>query len=85
MQIGTVIGHATSTIKHPSFSGLRLVVVQPLNIERHPEADPVIAIDKLGSGAGDQVLIDTDGKGVRELVGDEKSPARWFVVGIIDQ
>ena len=85
MQIGTVIGHATSTIKHQSFNGLRLVIVQPLNIHRQPEADPVVAVDRLGSGPGDQVLLDTDGKGVRELVGDEKSPARWFVVGIIDQ
>src|SRR5437764_15299989 len=85
MQLGTVIGHATSTIKHASFSGLRLVIVQPLNQAREPEADPVLAVDKLGSGVGNMVMLDTDGRGVRELVGDAKSPARGFVVGIIDQ
>jgi ethanolamine utilization protein EutN len=85
LQLGTVIGHATSTVKHPSFTGLRLVIIQPLNQARKPEADPVLAIDKLGSGAGNTVIIDTDGRGVRELVGDDKSPARWFVVGIVDE
>ena len=85
MQLGTVIGHATSTIKHPSLGGLRLLIVQPLNLARQPEADPVLAVDKLGSGVGNMVVLDTDGRGVRELVGDEKTPARWFVVGIVDE
>jgi len=84
MQLATVIGHATATIKHPSFNGCRLMIVQPLNLAREPEADPVIAIDKLGCGAGDMVLINSDGKGARELVGDPHSPARWFVAGIVD-
>jgi len=85
MQLGTVIGHATSTIKHPSFNGLRLLIVQPLNQAREPEADAVLAVDRLGSGVGNMVILDTDGRGVRELVGDDKSPARWFVVGIVDE
>jgi len=84
MQLGTVIGHATSTVKHPSFAGLKLLIVQPLNIALQPDADPVLAVDKLGAGAGSEVIIDTDGRGVRELVGHDKSPARWFVVGIVD-
>ena len=84
MQLGTVIGHATSTVKHPSFVGLRLVLVQQLNNARQPEADPVLAIDKLGSGPGDTVVLNSDGKGARELIGDEKTPARWWVIGIVD-
>jgi ethanolamine utilization protein EutN len=84
MQLGKVIGHATATVKHPSFNGLRLVIVQPLNVRREPEADVILAVDKLGSRGGDTVMIDSDGKGVRELVGSEKTPARWFVCGIVD-
>src|SRR5436305_1696398 len=52
MQLGTVIGHATSTIKHLSFNGWRLVLVQPLNARREPEADGVVAVDKFNAGAG---------------------------------
>jgi ethanolamine utilization protein EutN len=85
MQLGTVIGHATSTIKHPSFVGWRLVIVQPLNVAREPDTDPVVAVDKLGSAPGHTVVLNSDGKGARELIGDEKSPVRWFVIGIVDE
>ena len=85
MQLGTVIGHATATIKHPSLAGWRMVIVQPLNIARQPEADPLIAVDKLGSAPGSTVILNSDGKGARELIGDDKTPVRWFVIGIVDE
>jgi ethanolamine utilization protein EutN len=84
MQLGTVIGHATSTIKHPSLSGLRLAIVQPLNAAREPEADCVVAVDRFNAARGQTVIINSDGKGAREYVGNEMSPARWFVIGIED-
>ena len=85
MQLGTVIGHATATVKHPSMVGWRLVIVQMLGINRQPEADPVIAVDKLGSAPGSIVILNSDVKGARELIGDDKSPVRWFVIGIVDE
>jgi ethanolamine utilization protein EutN len=85
MQLGTVIGHATATVKHPSLVGWRMVIVQPLNNARQPEADPVVAMDKLGSAPGSVVVLNSDGKGARELIGDEKTPARWYVIGIVDE
>jgi ethanolamine utilization protein EutN len=84
MQLGTVIGHATATVKHPSLVGWRMVIVQPLNNARQPEADPVVAVDKLGSAPGSVVVLNSDGKGARDLIGDDKSPVRWFVIGIVD-
>jgi ethanolamine utilization protein EutN len=84
MLLGTVIGHATSTIKHRSLQGWRMVVVQPLNNAREPEADPIIAVDKWQAGTGQQVVINADGKAAREMIGDEKSPVRYFVIGIVD-
>lgn len=84
MQLGTVIGHATSTIKHASLNGWRLAIVQPLSAMREPEADPVVAVDRFSAGAGQTVIINCDGKGAREYVGNDKSPARWFVIGIED-
>jgi microcompartment protein CcmK/EutM len=85
MQLGTVIGHATSTIKHESFIGWRLLVVQPLNAARRAEADPVLAIDTLGSGVGANVVISSDGKGARKTIGNPKSPVRWVVVAVADE
>jgi len=85
MQLGRVIGHATSTIKHPSMNGWRMAVVQPLNAARQPEADAILAADSLGSGIGNVVVLNSDGKAARELIGDDKSPVRWFVIGISDE
>ena len=84
MQLGTVIGHATSTVKHDSLEGWRLLVIQPLNNARKPEADCVIAVDKFGAAVGQTVLINADGKAAREYVGHAKSPVRWFVIAIED-
>jgi ethanolamine utilization protein EutN len=85
VQLGTVIGHATATVKHPSLVGWRMVIVQPLNNARAPDGDPLVAVDKLGSGSGSVVILNSDGRGARELIGDEKSPVRWFVIGIVDE
>jgi ethanolamine utilization protein EutN len=85
MQWGKVIGHATSTLKHRSLNGWRLVVVQPVGVARQPEGDPIIAVDKFGSGLGQIVILNLDGKAAREYVGDEKSPVRFFVIGIVDE
>lgn len=85
MQLATVIGNATATVKHPSLEGWRMLVVQPLNAARKPSSDCLIAVDRLGAGTGDMVIINCDGKGARELVGDQKSPVRWFTAGIVDE
>ena len=48
---GTVIGHATSMTAIHRFHGLKLVIVQPLNVRREPEADPVVAVDRFHGGS----------------------------------
>jgi ethanolamine utilization protein EutN len=85
MQQGIVIGHARATVKHPSLVGWRLAVVQMLGSDRRPEGDAVLAVDNLGCGPGVNVILNNDGRRVRELIGSDKSPARWFVCGIVDE
>lgn len=85
MQLGLVIGQATSTIKHESLEGWRLLIAQPLNASGAPEADPIVAVDKFNASPGQTVIYNSDGKGAREYVGHDKSPVRYFVVGIADQ
>jgi len=41
-------------------------------------------IDQLGAGQNDVVIISSDGRGLRELLGHDNSPARWFTIGIVD-
>ena len=85
MQLGRVLGHAVATIKHPTLSGWRLLVVQPLGMANRPDGDPVLAIDSLGAGRGHIVILSNDGKGARELVGAHDSPARWTILGLCDE
>lgn len=82
MQLGIVIGQATSTIKHRSLKGWRLAVVQLLNAGGSAEGDCVVAADGWGAGVGERVILNSDGRRAREVIGDEKSPVRWVVVGV---
>ena len=84
MLLGTVIGLATATVKHRSMRGFRLAVVQPVNSQRRPDGDVVLAADPLGSAPGQAVVLNSDGKAARELVGDETSPVRYFVAALVD-
>jgi ethanolamine utilization protein EutN len=84
MQLGHVVGHATATIKHPSLKGWRLLVVQLLGATGQPDGEPVLAIDSLGAGAGMDVIVTNDGRGVQELLGTRATPIRWMTLGISD-
>jgi len=85
MQLARVVGTATSTIKHPTMNGWKLLIVQMLQAdERSPDGDPVISIDSLGAAVGQKVIITSDGKGTRELMGSDNTPVRWSVLGIQD-
>lgn len=85
MQLATVIGHANSTIKHPSYQGWRLILVQPLDIGSRPEGDPLLAFGKLNPAVGQTVVINSDGQSARQMIGQEKTPARWHIVAIADE
>jgi len=80
-----VEGSAVSTVKHRSMEGWKLLIVQPLTEQGAPQGDPVLAIDSLGAGVGVKVVITNDGKGAREMVGDNTSPVRWSVMGLLDE
>jgi ethanolamine utilization protein EutN len=84
MKVAVIKGHVTSTVKHRSFEGQRLLIAQPISGENTPDGPPQIVLDALGTGIGQRVLISSDGSEARKLVGDERSPARWTILGIID-
>lgn len=81
MLLARACGHATSTVKHRSLAGAKLILVQPL---RSLTIEPLLALDRLGAAPGDLVVISSDGQAAREFLQDPASPARWSVVGIID-
>jgi ethanolamine utilization protein EutN len=85
MQLALVQGSTTTTIRHPSLANQRILICQALNMQGKTGGDPVLVIDQLGAGPGDIITITSDGLGLRELLNDTTSPARWWTVGIVDQ
>ena len=85
MTLCRVEGHVTATKKHPSFQAWRLLVCQPIDGAGRPEGVPVVALDGLGAGLHERVVVSTDGSAARLAVGDPVSPARMMIVGIVDE
>lgn len=82
MQLGRVIGTAHATIKHPSMRGRKLMIVQPRLVDNTPDGDPILAVDCIGAGVGDDVMMTSDG--ARRLMNVEVTPVRWTIIGIQD-
>ena len=68
MLIGTVVGHVWSTVKDPTLSGCRFLVVQPFMLDGAPSAETLIAVDPLGAGIGERVLV-VFGRAARHVIG----------------
>ena len=85
MLICRVEGNATSTICHPSLRGWRLLVCQPVDESGESYGHPVISLDNIGAGEGQFVVVTSDGKTVREKLGDAHSPARYLTIAILDE
>jgi microcompartment protein CcmK/EutM len=85
MLLARVEGNVVATRKHPSLEGWRLVICQPVSQAGEPEGVPQVAIDAHGAGLHQRVVISSDGLATRKAVGDDKSPARWMVVGVVDE
>jgi microcompartment protein CcmK/EutM len=80
MNLATVIGTATSTVKHPSLNGWRLAIAQPLTMDGGDDGDPLLVIDGLQSSVGSEVIVTSDGAAIRDMVGANNSPVRWAII-----
>lgn len=85
MIIGKVIGDIYSTINHPFFNGKKLLVVEKITPEGKPAGDYIIAVDSVGAGVGEQVLVVDEGNSARQIIGSTTAPLRSIIVGIIDE
>jgi ethanolamine utilization protein EutN len=84
MQLGQVLWTATATIKHPTFEGERMLIVQLETVDGRADGEPVLAFDRLGARRGDRVIVTNDGAALQELLG-RTTPGRWSVLGLPDR
>lgn len=85
MLIARVVGELVATQKHPSHEGRKLLLVQPLHLDGSNRGDPVVALDAVDAGVGDQVLLTTDGFSAMTSVGRPQSPIDMAVIAFIDR
>jgi microcompartment protein CcmK/EutM len=85
MQIGRVVGTVVSTQKQRKFEGTKLLLVQPLNLDETPRGNALLAIDGVGAGVREKVLLVLEGRAAGELLGRKAAPVDAAIVGIIDR
>jgi microcompartment protein CcmK/EutM len=83
MQLARVIGHVVATRKDESLVGIKLLVVQPLTAGRQPVGRPLVAVDSMGAGAGEDVFI-VRGKEASFPFYPVEPPVDASIVGIVD-
>ncbi len=81
---GRVIGSVYGTIQHPFYEGKKLMLVEKIDANGQAKGDYLIAIDHVGAGAGETVLVLDEGNGARQIVQSTDAPVRSVIVGIID-
>ena len=84
MQIARVIGTVVATQKHRKFEGAKLLLVQPLTMDDKPRGPALLAVDALGAGVHETVLVVMEGRAAGEALGRKFAPVDAAVVGIID-
>ena len=84
MRVAKVIGTIWATRKEDRLAGLKLLLVQPLDVlTGGKDGLPIVSADIIGAGVGETVLV-VSGSAARRAVGDMGIPVDATVVGIVD-
>ena len=85
MYMARVIGDVVSTHRHDSLGPRKLLLVRKLNLAGDEEPAEIIALDVIGVGRGERVLVVQEGGAARALFENPKIPAQAVIVGVIDR
>ena len=84
MQLARVIGTVVATRKHRKFEGAKLLLVQPLNLDDTPRGASLLAVDGVGAGVHEKVLIVLEGRAAGEAIDQKAAPVDAAIIGIVD-
>jgi microcompartment protein CcmK/EutM len=84
MQLAKVIGTVVATQKHPKFEGAKLLLVQPIALDDTPRGTALLAVDSVGAGVDEKVLVVIEGRAAAEAVGRKGTPVDAAIIGIVD-
>jgi ethanolamine utilization protein EutN len=83
MWVGKVVGTLVATPKDDSLTGCKLLIVQPSALGLKGRTSPIVAVDTIGAGTGESVLV-VDGSSARHATGRPTAAVDAAIVGIID-
>jgi ethanolamine utilization protein EutN len=84
MQIARVVGTVVSTQKHAKFEGAKLLLVQPIGLDARPRGTALLAVDSVGAGVNETVLVVIEGRAAGEALGRKGAPVDAAIIGIVD-
>ena len=84
MQICQVVGSVVSTQKDRKLHGAKLLLVQPLTLDGQPRGVALLAIDSVGAGIGETVLVVIEGKAAGDALGRTAAAVDAAIIGIVD-
>ncbi len=86
MILGRVCGTVVSTIAHPFYNGRKQLIVRACTPDGAFDGEKyVVAVDLVGAGVGETVIVEDEGNSARQLMGVTNAPIRSVIVGIVDQ
>lgn len=85
MKLARVVGNVVSTVNSPALDGRTLLLCDLLDPSGRPSGGYLIAVDAIGAGAGETVLLLDEGNGARQVLRAPDAPIRTVVVGIVDE
>jgi ethanolamine utilization protein EutN len=84
LQICRVVGTVVATQKNRKLEGAKLLLVQPLTLEGDERGVALIAIDSVGAGVGERVLVVIEGKAAGDALGKKGAAVDAAIIGIVD-
>jgi ethanolamine utilization protein EutN len=85
MMLGRICGTVVSTVEHPFYDGKKQLIVRACLPDGNFDGDRyVVAVDLVGAGVGELVLVEDEGNTARQLLDTPDAPVRSVVVGIVD-
>ena len=85
MILARVIGQAVATMKRPQLEGATLLIVQPEAPDGRAVGTTLLAIDGVGAGVTERVLVVVEGRAAGEILGRALAPVDAAIIGIVDQ
>jgi microcompartment protein CcmK/EutM len=83
MQLAKVIGDVVMSVKDENLAGIKLLLLQPLTTDRQPAGRPLVAVDSVGAGVGEEVFF-VRGKEASFPFYPAEPPVDAGIVGIVD-